>query len=58
MNLSSSAAEDFDSDVLLFDLANDLEQRVNLSEKYPQIVQAMDALLQQYRDQGHSVVRP
>jgi len=50
--------EDFDSDVLLFDLANDLEQRVNLSEKYPQIVQAMDALLQQYRDQGHSVVRP
>ncbi len=48
---------DFDTEVLLFDLAADLGQRNNLSEEYPDRVKAMDALLQQYRDQGYSVSR-
>ncbi len=49
--------EDFDTDVLLFDLSQDPGQRVNLSAAHPERVKAMDALLQRYRDQGYSVTR-
>lgn len=49
--------EDFDSDVLLFDLEADLGQRENLSANHPARVVAMAALLQRYREQGHSVTR-
>ena len=49
--------EDFDTDVLLFDLEADLGQRKNLSDKYPDRIATMAALLQEYRDQGYSVKR-
>ena len=49
--------EEFDTDVLLFDLESDPEQRHNLREQYPERVVAMAALLQQYREQGYSVRR-
>ena len=49
--------EDFDTDVLLFDLEADLGQRKNLSDKYPDRIATMAALLQGYRDQGYSVKR-
>jgi arylsulfatase A len=49
--------EEFESDVLLFDLHQDPGQRVNLSKQYPDRIKAMAALLQRYRDQGHSVTR-
>ena len=49
--------EEFESDVLLFDLKQDPGQRVNLSEKYPDRVKAMASLLERYRTQGYSVPR-
>ena len=49
--------EEFSSDVLLFDMEADPGQRNNLSEKHPDRITAMAALLQQYRDQGYSAKR-
>lgn len=49
--------ENFDTDVLLFDLATDPEQRHNLRDNHPERVAAMAALLGQYREQGYSVRR-
>jgi arylsulfatase A len=49
--------EEFESDVLLFDLEADPGQRENLSDNHPARIVAMDALLQRYRDQGYSVAR-
>ena len=41
--------EDFKTEGLLFDMEQDPEQKVNLYDKYPEIVAKMDALLGQYR---------
>lgn len=46
---------DFDTPGLLFDMETDPEQRVNLYEKHPEIVEEMKAILKQYREQGYSV---
>ena len=55
--MSLRGYEEFESDVLLFDLKQDPGQRVNLSEKYPDRVKAMASLLERYRTQGYSVPR-
>ncbi|WP_066627772.1 sulfatase family protein [Labilibacter marinus] len=47
----------YDTKGLLFDLENDPEQRTNLYNEYPKIVEEMDALLNKYREQGYSVKR-
>ncbi|GAB5559977.1 MAG: arylsulfatase [Synoicihabitans sp.] len=49
--------EEFTSEHLLFDMEADVGQRNNLSEKYPERVEAMAALLARYREQGYSVSR-
>lgn len=49
--------QDFDTNHLLFNLANDLEQKHNLANKHPDKVKQMDKLLTQYREQGYSVKR-
>lgn len=41
--------EDFNSPGLLFDMANDAEQRINLYEKFPEKIAELDSLLQEYR---------
>lgn len=48
---------DFETPVVLFNLAKDPGQRTNLSEEYPDRVKAMAALLKTYQDQGYSVSR-
>ena len=40
---------DFDSPGLLFNMADDSEQRVNLYDEYPEKITEMDKLLQEYR---------
>lgn len=46
---------DFSTDGLLFDMKNDPEQRVNLYEKYPEKVNEMKQMLQQYRENERTV---
>lgn len=40
--------------VQLYDLENDIEEKTNLQDKYPQKVKALTALLQSYVDNGRS----
>lgn len=47
--------KDFNTEGLLFNMANDSEQRVNLYEKYPEKIQEMDNLLKKYREKPYSV---
>jgi len=49
---------DFDTPGVLFNLETDPEQRINLYEKYPERIKAMDKLLQEYREKGYSVRQP
>jgi arylsulfatase A-like enzyme len=49
---------DFDTPGVLFNLESDPEQRVNLYEKYPERIEEMDSLLQEYRDKGYSARKP
>ena len=44
-----------DSKGLLYNLKDDLGQRNNLYEKFPEKVKAMEALLKQYRTSGRSI---
>ena len=44
-------------DVMLCDLERDLGQRTNLSERYPEVVVEMQALLANVRSRGHSAPR-
>ncbi len=46
---------DFGTKGLLFNLDVDPEQRINLYDKYPERVNEMDRLLQEYRAKGYSV---
>lgn len=46
--------QDFESEALLFDMENDSEQRINLFESNPDQVNALDALLQEYRKSSSS----
>jgi arylsulfatase A-like enzyme len=48
---------DFNTPGILFDMKEDPGQKNNLYEEYPELVQELDQLLQDYRDQGYSVVR-
>ena len=48
---------DFQTEGLLFNLEDDQEQRINLFEKYPEIVSELDSLLHDYRNKGYSVKR-
>ncbi|MFY0652464.1 MAG: arylsulfatase [Cyclobacteriaceae bacterium] len=48
---------DFETEGLLFDLENDMEQRVNLFEKHQDKADAMAALLEKYQTQGFSMKR-
>jgi hypothetical protein len=49
---------DFDTPGILFNLESDPEQRVNLYNKYPERIAAMDSLLQEYREKGYSARQP
>jgi hypothetical protein len=44
---------DDDLPVELYNLQRDLEQRVNLAEKYPEKVTELKALLTQIKEQGY-----
>jgi len=44
----------FETETLLFNLKDDPEQRINLSEKYPEKIKEMNALLEVYRSKGSS----
>jgi arylsulfatase A len=46
---------DFETDGLLFNLKEDIEQRVNLYEQHPQKVQEMDRLIHVYKEKGYLV---
>jgi arylsulfatase A-like enzyme len=46
---------DFDTEGLLFNMKNDPEQRVNLYVKYPEKIEELSKLLQDYREKGYSV---
>jgi len=48
---------DFHTEGLLFNMANDSEQRVNLYEDYPEKIIKMDSLLRVYRNSNSSVQR-
>ena len=47
----------FTSATLLFDLEKDPGQRTNLQTQYPEKIKQMNMLLEQYRQQGYSVLR-
>jgi len=49
---------DFNTPGVLFNLESDPEQRVNLYDKYPERVEAMDSLLQEYQGKGYSARQP
>jgi len=49
--------KDFNTEGLLFDMDNDPEQRVNLYEKYPEKIEEMNKLLQEYREKNYSKKR-
>jgi len=49
--------QDFQTKGLLFDLEQDPEQKINLYDRYPNLVAEMDALLLKYKEQGYSVKR-
>ena len=46
---------DFDTEGLLFNMVDDAEQRVNLYEAYPERINELDNLLQEYRNSSSSV---
>ncbi|MCL6265344.1 sulfatase family protein [Flagellimonas myxillae] len=48
---------DFNTKGLLFDMANDSEQRINLYEAHPEKVAEMDSLLTTYRKSSRTVVQ-
>ncbi|TXF90222.1 arylsulfatase [Neolewinella aurantiaca] len=48
---------DFDTEGILFNMKDDPEQRVNLYGEHPERITEMSTLLQQYREDGYSVVR-
>lgn len=48
---------DFSTEGILFNMKDDPEQRVNLFEKYPEIVKEMEQLLQKYRTSEKTVSR-
>lgn len=48
---------DFSTEGILFNMKDDPEQRVNLFEKYPEIVKEMKQLLQKYRTSERTVSR-
>ncbi|MGP1991303.1 sulfatase family protein [Zobellia laminariae] len=49
--------KDFDTPALLFDMNKDPEQRNNIFEAHPDIIQEMSTILGAYREQGYSVKR-
>jgi len=46
---------DFNTEGLLFNMKEDPEQQINLYERYPELIQEMESLLQKYREDGYSV---
>ena len=46
---------DFETEGLLFNFKNDIEQRVNLYEEYPEKVREMDRLITVYKEQGYLI---
>ncbi len=46
---------DFETEGLLFNLENDIEQRVNLYSVYPEKVKEMDRLITDYKNQGYLI---
>jgi len=48
---------DFNTEGLLFNMLDDSEQRVNLYERYPDKIEEMDSLIQEYRNSGNSIKR-
>ncbi|MDO6517312.1 sulfatase family protein [Zobellia uliginosa] len=49
--------EDFETPALLFNMEEDAEQRNNMVEAHPDVVQEMSTILETYREQGYSVKR-
>jgi len=45
---------DFNTEGILFNMKEDPEQRVNLYEKYPEMIHELELLLQKYRESGYS----
>lgn len=48
---------DFDTEGILFNMKNDPEQRINLYTQYPDKIQELEILLNEYRNKGYSVIR-
>jgi len=48
---------EFDTDGLLFNMAKDPEQRVNLYKEYPEKCDELDSLMQEYRNSASTVKR-
>jgi arylsulfatase A len=46
---------DFETEGLLFNFKDDIEQRVNLYEDYPEKVREMDRLISVYKEQGYLI---
>uniref|UniRef100_UPI004057741B sulfatase-like hydrolase/transferase n=1 Tax=Zobellia laminariae TaxID=248906 RepID=UPI004057741B len=49
--------KDFNTPALLFDMNKDAEQRNNIFEAHPDVIQEMSTILEAYRKQGYSVKR-
>jgi len=47
---------DFETDGILFNMKDDPGQRNNLYQKYPEKIEEMEKLLQEYRDRGYSII--
>jgi arylsulfatase A-like enzyme len=52
-----SGYSDFETEGLLFNMKNDPEQRVNLFERYPEQINELRTLLNDYREKGYSVIK-
>ena len=41
----------------LYNLKNDIEEKTNVQDQYPEIVEELSLLLKQYQESGHSAIK-